>query len=433
MDGKQVDIKTNTYVQINETVNTIIERHYNDVKKWNAIVTDEQKQLPYLYWTPKMHKNPSKQRFIAGSSCCSTKSTSAMITLCLKLIQKAHKIYCDRIKSYTGFNFMWIIQNSMELQDTLQKNGRNLITYDFSTLYTSIPHAKLKEKLKELIIRAFKGMNKKFISVTKYQATWVNKRGKGPLISCDLLITMIDWLIDNTYVTVGNVVFQQVIGIPMGTDCAPYLANLFLFAYEFDFLNSTLKQKDFTTLHKFKKCHRYIDDLLAVNNDGTLEDYKARIYPQELTLSSEDKSDQEVNYLDLHLKIENSTINYQLYDKRDKFGFTIVNFPDLSGNIPTGQSYGVFISQLVRYARCCQKFASFRERTMNLTEKLKKQGFKFEKLCHTFTKFAKKYVHLLKKYKEFYNHDLSILYKYGDGKRYGSTSLKSHLLTCYHF
>ena len=122
MDGKQVDIKTNTYVQINETVNTIIERHYNDVKKWNAIVTDEQKQLPYLYWTPKMHKNPSKQRFIAGSSCCSTKSTSAMITLCLKLIQKAHKIYCDRIKSYTGFNFMWIIQNSMELQDTLQKN-----------------------------------------------------------------------------------------------------------------------------------------------------------------------------------------------------------------------------------------------------------------------------------------------------------------------
>ena len=105
----------------------------------------------------------------------------------------------------------------------------------------------------------------------------------------------------------------------------------------------------------------------------------------------------------------------------------------MSGNIPTGQSYGVFISQLVRYARCCQNFASFRERTMNLTEKLKKQGFKFEKLCHTFTKFAKKYVHLLKKYKEFYNHDLSILYKYGDGKRYGSTSLKSHLLTCSHF
>ena len=74
------------------------------------------------------------------------------------------------------------------------------------------------------------------------------QRGKGFLISCNLLIEMINWLVDNTYVTIGNTVFQQVIGIPMGTDCAPYLANLFLFAYEFDFLNSTLKQKDFTTL-----------------------------------------------------------------------------------------------------------------------------------------------------------------------------------------
>ena len=81
----------------------------------------------------------------------------------------------------------------------------------------------------------------------------VNKKWKGDLIKCNLLIDMITWLIDNTYVTIGNVVFQQVIGIPMGTDCAPYLANLFLFAYEFEFLNFTLKEKDFSTLHKFKK------------------------------------------------------------------------------------------------------------------------------------------------------------------------------------
>ena len=356
-----------------------------------------------------------------------------MIPLCLKLIQKAHKIYCDRIKSYTGFNFMWIIQNSMELQDTLQKNGRNLTTYDFSTLYTSIPHDKLKEKLNELITRAFKGMNKKYIKVNKYQAIWVNKKCKEDLISCDLLIDMITWLIDNTYVTIGNAVFQQVIGIPMGTDCAPYLANLFLFAYEFEFLNFTLKEKDFSTLHKFKKCHRYIDDLLAVNNDGILEDYKGRIYPPELKLSSEDKNDQEVTYLDLQLKIEKTNINYKLYDKRDNFGFSIVNFPDLSGNIPTSQSYGVFISQLVRYARCCQNLTDFRERTSKLVERLKKQGFKFGKLCQTFTKFARKYPHLLKKYREFQHHDLDILLRSGDGKKHLPTALKGLFLTCYHF
>ena len=143
-------------------------------------------------------------------------------------------------------------------------------------------------------------------------------------------------------------------------------------------------------------------------------------------MNSEDKSNQEVNYLDLHLEIKDSTIQYQLYDKRDNFGFSIVNFPDLSGNIPTGQSYGVFISQLVRFSRCCQRFSDFKERTLRLVERLIKQRFKFVKLCHTFTKFCKKYSHLLRKYKEFYIHDLVILSRIGDGKRHLPTSLKRY-------
>ena len=186
-------------------------------------------------------------------------------------------------------------------------------------------------------------MNKKYIKVNKKSARWSNKKSITTL-DCNTLLDMINWLIDNTYVTIGYSVFKQVIGIPMGTDCAPYLANLFLYAYEFDFLNDTLKQRDFTTLYKFNKCHRYIDDLLAVNNDKSLEDWKTRIYPSELQLNCEDKSDQEVRYLDLHLEIKNKTLQYRLFDKRDNFGFSIVNFPNLSGNIPISQLYGVFIS-----------------------------------------------------------------------------------------
>jgi len=195
----------------------------------------------------------------------------------------------------------------------------------------------------------------------------------------------------------------------MGTDCAPYLANLFLFAYEFEFLNDTLRQKDFPTLYKFNKCHRYIDDLLAVNNDGILNDCKDRIYPPELQLSSEDKSEKEVNYLDLHLEIKNSSIEYRLFDKRDTFGFDIVNFPDLSGNIPTSQSYGVFISQLIRYARCCQKFIDFKSRTSSLVKRLLRQHFKFDKLCKTFSRFSFKYKGLLNKYNDLRCYNLKIL------------------------
>jgi len=280
--------------------------------------------------------------------------------------------------------------------------------FRFSTLYTSIPHDKLKDKISQVVMKAFKGMNKKYIKVNKNYARWSNKKFDNTL-DCKTFINMINWLIDNTKVTIGSSEVKQSIGIPMGTDCAPYLANLFLYAYEFDFLNDTLKHKDFTTLYKFNKCHRYIDDLLAVNNDNSLNEYKERIYPPELQLNCEDKSDQKVTYLDLQLEIKNKSIQYQLYDKRDSFGFSIVNFPDLSGNIPTNQSYGVFISQLVRYARCCQNFVHFKDRTSLLVKRLLKQGFKLLKLCSTFNKFSSKYAHLLKKYKEFRIYDLSLL------------------------
>ena len=190
-------------------------------------------------------------------------------------------------------------------------------------------------------------------------------------------------------------------------------------------LYSILKHKDFATLYKFNKTHRYIDDLLTVNNDSTLEDYKGRIYPPELKLTCEDKSDQEVTYLDLSLSIRNSSIHYRLYDKRDNFNFPIVNFPDLTGNIPTGQSYGVFISQLVRYARCCENFKDFRERTSILVQRLIKQSFKFTKLCHTFIKFSRKYSFLLRKYREFYIHDLDLLL-HPERMKNGPTSLKRY-------
>ena len=87
----------------------------------------------------------------------------------------------------------------------------------------------------------------------------------------------------------------------------------------------------------------------------------------------------------------------------------------------------------MRYARCCQNLTDFRERTLKLVERLKKQGFKFGKLCQTFTKFARKCPHLLKKYREFQHHDLDILLRSGDGKKHLPTALKGLFLTCYHF
>ena len=96
-------------------------------------------------------------------------------------------------------------------------------------------------------------MNKKLIRFTKSSAYWSNKKEEKKFsVDCKTLIRMVDWLIDNTFVVVGDKVFQQKIGIPMGTDCAPFLANLFLFAYEFKWMYKMLKDRKFEVLNHFR-------------------------------------------------------------------------------------------------------------------------------------------------------------------------------------
>jgi hypothetical protein len=106
----------------------------------------------------------------------------------------------------------------------------------------------------------------------------------------------------------------------------------------------------------------------------------------------------QTHYLDLDLEIIHDKINHKLFDKRDAFGFSIVNFPDLSGNIPAKQSYGVFTSQLIRYARCCQHLHDFAKRSKLLIERLVNQGFKLYLLKRTFDKFVIDHYELLFKY-----------------------------------
>ena len=140
---------------------------------------EKQNKLPILLWIPKMHKNPSKQRFIAASHCCTTKNISSLIGKCLKLIQKAHQVYCDRKKNYSGYNLFWIVDNSLGVHKLLQQcdtKAKNAVTYDFSTLYTSIPHNKLKNQMSWVVEKAFTGMNKQYIKINKFCARWSTKK-----------------------------------------------------------------------------------------------------------------------------------------------------------------------------------------------------------------------------------------------------------------
>ena len=93
-------------------------------------------------------------------------------------------------------------------------------------------------------------------------------------------------------------------------------------------------------------------------------------------LNKANTSDTEVAFLDLHLLISNDIVSTKIYDKRDDFDFEIVNFPYLNVDVPRSTSYGLYISQLIRFARASSHVTDFNTRNKLLTQKLLKQGYR---------------------------------------------------------
>ena len=125
-----------------------------------------------------------------------------------------------------------------------------------------------------------------------------------------------------------------------------------------------------------------MDDILNINNfyfDKTVR----QIYPSELQLNKANTSDTEAAFLDLHLSISNDIVSTKINDKRDNFDLEIVNFPFLDSDVPRSTSYGVYISQLIRFARGSSYVADFNTRDKLLTQKLLKQGYPYHKLRKT--------------------------------------------------
>jgi hypothetical protein len=173
----------------------------------------------------------------------------------------------------------------------------------------------------------------------------------------------------------GGCVFQQTVGIPMGTNCAPLLADLLLYLYEADFIQGFLKNNKKKLARSFNFTFRYIDDVLSLNN-SRFGDCVDRIYPIELERKDTTDTDRSASYLDLHLEIDSEgRLRMKLYDKRDDFNFPIENFSFICSNIPAGPVYGVCISQLIRYSRACSSYQDFLDRGLLLTRKLLSQGF----------------------------------------------------------
>ena len=183
----------------------------------------------------------------------------------------------------------------------------------------------------------------------------------------------------------------------MGINCAPLVADLFLFCYERDFMLSLSEDNQSGVIEAFNSTSRYLDDLLNIDNNF-FDSMINRIYPSELQLDKANVSDAEASFLDLHLSISDGFVKTKIYDKRDDFDFDNVNFPFLDGDVPRSASYDVYISQLIRFARVSSHVDDFNTRNKVFAAKLLRQGYRYHKIRKAFSKFYRRHFDIVSKY-----------------------------------
>ena len=174
--------------------------------------------------------------------------------------------YCNTKTSRNAVNNMWILKNSTSLLSSLDKldvrTATSVQTFDFLTLYASIPHNLLKSRISKLVHNTFRKKDGSarytHIKVTRSKGYFTHdiNGGGDNMSTADNICEMIEFLIDHIFVRFGGCLFRQVIGIPMETNCA----DLFLCSYKKKFLDHMISSGHRRLARSFNLCHRYIDD-----------------------------------------------------------------------------------------------------------------------------------------------------------------------------
>ena len=285
---------------------------------------------------------------------------------------------------------MLSIKKSGEILDKVKArdfNATSLSTYDFSTLYTTLPNNLIKDKLIDLIEIIFQSEGSPYLACNDKNAFFTSEKlKKYHGWSCQNVCNALTFLLDNIFIRFGIKLYRQVVGIPMGTSCAPLVADSFLFCYERDFRMSLSADKQADVIDAFTTTSRYLDGILNINN-VYFNNMVSQIYPSELQLNKANTSDTEATFLDLYLSISNDIVSTKIYDKRDDFDFESVNFQFLHDDVPRSTSYGDYISQPIPLARAFSYATDFNTCNKLLTQKLLKQGYWYHKVSKTFSKF----------------------------------------------
>lgn len=339
-------------------------------------------KLPTYYLIPKFHKKGPHLKTRPITNCRETslnfitKTLTSILLhfrkhfLCIINLDNSYK-NCIKINSVKSTDEYIQVLESFKAENALI----NINTYDFKSVFTSFSYTSIMEAISYISSKCFNRKTGTHLRVEASRCTYNNGYDKrGINLSMKEILEMLNSLLSNTFVKVGDLIFRQIKGIPMGSTSSAILCDLCLIAFEHKNRNNILGDPgNGNTLNRV--AIRYQDDILAINDSNFLQN-SINIYPTELELEADtDETGTSVNYLDTTVTLDCNKYKMALFDKREQFNFNVNSLFHKDSNVRSSLILNVTYSQLIRYAKICNNFEDFMISTNKLFKTIIKNGY----------------------------------------------------------
>jgi hypothetical protein len=373
-------------------------------------------RVPNFHIRVKLHKKPIGFRFVAGSSKAPLAPVSQWLTLVMKaILEDANNLWIKVAREIPGapkVDTSWIIHDSQEVRTLIDRCNKSrpnrvssihLATYDFTSMYTMISLEDLKIRLSNLLERIFSerynDSRRRYILLSKdgtfqWISTIREPSADEKTFSLELVKELLEHLVDHTYVCFAGIIWHQIVGVPMGTNAAGFIANLYCFTYELDFLERKVREKQYVIAKKSLDNSRYIDDLLTIDfpEFESLRYLPGGIYPKHILQLNVADSGDKVPYLDLFIhQNKRRGLVAGIYDKRldDKFkNIDVIRYPAIDSYLSSKAKYGIVDSQMFRFSRRCSKRRDFVYNTSLVIYRLQLKDY----CMHTVWTYVRKFM-----------------------------------------
>lgn len=389
------------------------------------------KSLPYLMATYKQHKQ--KYRWLTKAFQTIYTNLAHLLTISTMLVLEYVKEWAAAtVAGYANFlrcdsSIYWLVNSSIEVALNLPQEIHSIFVADITRCYESIPLQgpdNLCDAIAHVIRLGYRQARTHHprsdpqiwvridANGCAAHATWNTSHptyGNCFSLSESRLIALHSWLMQNCYVGLGDYVWRQVTGIPMGFACSPLWCNIYLLHYEISFIQRLAKLGRGDILQKFKHAYRYIDDLCWVNVERPLEFLSPNqnrdpgnpywIYPlQVLEIKCEVAQFAQndplrgirAHFMNLEVILDdNLKGGYTTckFDKRRLLPFGYTQYIQFASNRPIKQAYSIAVSQTVPILYLSSTVTAAASEILILIQAMVKNGFKEQRLHHLIATF----------------------------------------------